>query len=306
MTERAPDLTARVGPLTLKNPVMPASGTFGWVREYEKFYDPALLGAVIPKTVTLDARSGNRPQRVVETASGLLNSIGLQNPGFNAFRNEYWPYIEKLDTVKIVNISAETIDEFGKLAEYTADLSGLHAMELNISCPNVNRNGRIFGTDPERIRMLLEHVKKRISIPVITKLTPNVTDITETARAAADGGSDILSLTNTFLGMAIDTSAGKPVISNIRAGLSGPAVKPLSLRMVYDTAQTVDLPIIGIGGITSGQDALEFIMAGASAVQVGTANLADPFACPNILSELGKALAENGCKCMDEAIGVSL
>jgi len=305
MNTEKPDLSVNVGPLMLKNPVMPASGTFGWVKEFEPFYDPACLGAVIPKTVTLKPRKGNKPQRVVETASGILNSIGLQNPGFDVFSSEYWPYIQKLDTVRIVNISGESINDIAELAEKAAALKGIHAIELNISCPNIDTEGKIFGTDPERTHRLVQEVKQRISLPVITKLTPNVTDIAKIAQAAAAGGTDSISLTNTFMGMAIDSDSEKPVIGNIRAGLSGPAIKPLSLRMVYDAVGAVDIPVIGIGGISTGRDALEFMMAGASAVQVGTANLADPCASMRIVEELEGILAGKGCPSVSDIIGAA-
>jgi dihydroorotate dehydrogenase (NAD+) catalytic subunit len=300
------DLAAAVGPLKLKNPVMPASGTYGWAREYEEFYNPSELGAVIPKTITLKSREGNNPQRVVETPAGMLNSIGLQNPGFDAFKEKYWPYIQSLDTVKIVNIAGESITEFTALAERAAGLEGVDALELNISCPNVNMEGKIFGADPERARQLVTAVRKAVDLPLITKLTPNVTDIKEAARAAVDGGTDIISLTNTLLGMAINADTGKPVIGNIRAGLSGPAIKPVALRMVFDVAGAVNIPLIGIGGISSGRDAAEFLMAGASAVQVGTANFTDPRACPRIIEELEGFLQEKGYKGVKDIIGLAL
>ncbi len=296
------DLTVDLGPLKLKNPVMPASGTYGWVKEFEPFYSPSELGAIIPKTVTLQPRSGNRPQRIVETPSGMLNSIGLQNPGFDVFASDYWPVIRKYDTVRIVNIAGESSAEFIELARKAASLEGADAVELNTSCPNVNRKGEIFGTGSERIQELVAAVKKEISLPVIVKLTPNVTDICQIARAAEDGGADILSLTNTLLGMAIDVDKRVPVLDNIRGGLSGPAIKPVSLRMVYDVSTAVSIPCIGIGGISTGIDAVEFLMAGASAVQVGTANFTDPMACFRIIGEIRSFLDEKGCSSVRDII----
>lgn len=305
VSENTIDLSVRLGALMLKNPVMPASGTFGYIEEYEEFFDPSRLGAVIPKTVTLKPREGNRPQRVVETASGMLNSIGLQNMGLERFKEEKWPYISSIDTVKIINIAGETIEEFIACAEEVAQLDGVDAVELNISCPNLNSEGKIFGTDAKRTEELVKAVKSSISIPVITKLTPNVTDIVEIANAALKGGSDVLSLTNTFVGMQIDIDSGKPVLGNIRGGLSGPAIKPISLRMVFDTASALDIPVIGMGGIASGRDAVEFLMAGASAVQVGTVNFIDPEACINIINGIEEFLMEKRYKSVDELIGLA-
>jgi len=299
----AMELSTRIGPVVLKNPVMPAAGTFGWVREFAAFYDPSLLGAVIPKTITLEPREGNPPQRAVETPAGMLNAIGLQNPGFEVFRKEHWPYIRSLDTVRIVNVAGETVDEFVRCAEAVSSLEGVDMIELNTSCPNVRRDGAVFGATPERVAEVVRAVKNAVDIPLITKLSPNAADITAVAEAAESAGSAAVSLTNTFLGMAVDTAAARPVLANVRGGLSGPAIKPLSLRMVYDTAGKVKIPVIGVGGISTGEDALEFLMAGACAVQAGTANLVDAYACKRIVEELADALRAHGYGSVEEVIG---
>ncbi len=300
------DLSVTVGPLRLKNPVMPASGTFGWAQEFAAFFDPAALGAVVRKTITLKPRAGNPPKRVVETVGGMLNAIGLQNPGFEVFARDYWPYLRSLDTVRIVNIAGETEVDFAACAAAAVGLDGVDALELNTSCPNVDREGRIFGTDPDRTRAMVAAVRREVGrLPLIVKLTPNVTDVTTIGRAAMEGGADILALTNTLLGMAINADTGRPVIANVRGGLSGPAIKPVALRMVYDTVRTLKAPVIGIGGIRSGRDAAEFLMAGASAVQVGTASFADPSACMRIVTELAGFLESKGHGSVGAIIGLA-
>ena len=297
-------LETTIANLKLKNPVMPASGTFGWVREFSQFYDVALLGAIIPKTVTLEPRKGNSPQRIVETASGMLNSIGLQNPGFEYFSSEYWPFVRQLDTVHIVNIAARSVEEFVECALRVAELPEIHAIELNASCPNVSHDGRAFGSNATQISELVRNVVTAVDIPIITKLTPNVTDIVELASAAEEAGSAALTVANTFLGMAIDINSAQPVLDNIRGGLSGPAIKPLSLRAVYDVCGAVSIPVIGVGGISSGRDVLEYIMAGACAVQIGTMNFVQQNSALRIISELDVLMEQLGYDTITECIGI--
>jgi dihydroorotate dehydrogenase (NAD+) catalytic subunit len=266
----SPDLTVHIGGLTLKNPVMTASGTFGYAREFAPFMDLSRLGAIIVKGISLAPKPGNPPPRIVETACGMLNSIGLENVGVERFIAEKIPYLQGLDTPVIVNILGDSIEEYGEIARRLSGVTGVAALEVNISCPNVKQGGVAFGADPVAAARVTAMVKKNCALPVLVKLSPNVTDITAIARAVEDAGADAVSLINTLLGMAIDVGSRRPKLANIMGGLSGPAIKPIALRMVFQVSRAVKIPVIGIGGITTAEDALEFLIAGASAVQVGT------------------------------------
>ncbi len=274
--ENLPDLRVSLGRIHLRNPVLVASGTFGYGEEYKDLVDPGKLGGIITKTVTLKPRKGNPPPRLAETPAGLLNSIGLENPGVEVFLKEKLPHLKRLETRIIVNIAGEKKTEYLYLAEKLGRNEGIDALEVNISCPNVEKGGLIFGTSADFAFSLVKGLKQATDLPLIVKLTPNVTDITEIAQAAEEAGAEVLSLINTVLGMAIDVNTRKPKLGAITGGLSGPAIRPVAVRMVRQTFQKVDLPLIGMGGIMSAEDALEFILAGASAIAVGTANFLDP------------------------------
>jgi dihydroorotate dehydrogenase (NAD+) catalytic subunit len=291
------------GGLHLKNPVMTASGTFGYGNEFAGFVNLHRLGAIVVKGVSLLPRPGNPPPRIVETSSGMLNAIGLENVGIEKFISQKMPFLREIGTPVIVNILGESLEEYSALAGKLNDVEGIAAVEVNISCPNVRKGGVAFGTDPAMVRQVTLAVKARTSLPVIIKLSPNVTDITATARAAEDGGADTISLINTLMGMAIDHRTRRPKLANVIGGLSGPAIKPVALRMVWQVANAVRIPVIGIGGIMTTEDALEFMIAGASAVQVGTANLVDPDATERIIAGLANFVAETGCRSIREIIG---
>jgi len=277
------DLSVRLGPLHLKNPVLTASGTSGYGTELLPYFDISRLGGIVCKSISLEPREGNAPSRLAETPAGMLNSIGLQNVGVQAFLDEKLPALRAHDTAVIASIFGHTIDEFGELAARLDGRQGIAALELNISCPNTDLGGVEFGVDPESTRKVATAVRTRTSLPVIVKLSPNVTDIAVIARAALDGGADILSLVNTFFGMAIDVERRRPILSSGSGGLSGPAIRPMAVHLVRKVARAVRAPIIGMGGITSARDALEFILAGAAAVQVGTATFVDPSAAVKVL-----------------------
>lgn len=300
------ELAVNFAGIELKNPVTVASGTFGYGREYEPFVNPASLGAIIVKGTTLEPRQGNPPPRIMETASGMLNAIGLENPGVEIFINEHLPYLIDQGATVIVNIAGNTVEEYARLAEILDGQKGIAGLELNISCPNVKKGGLQFGTDPVMVKEVVAAVKGSTKLPVIAKLSPNVTDIVEIAWAARDGGADGLSLINTLLGMAIDVERKKPALANVFGGLSGPAIKPVALRMVYQVASEVDLPIMGVGGIMNFKDVLEFLMAGATAVSVGTANFVNPLTTHEILRDLNKYLEENEITDINEVIGLVL
>lgn len=276
-------LCVRVGSLALKNPVMTASGTFGYGEEYAQFFDLSRLGAVVVKGLSLLPRMGNRPPRIVETPCGMLNAIGLQNVGVEAFIEGKLPFLRQFDVKVIANIFGESVEEYQKLSGILSGVDGVHALEVNISCPNVKKGGVVFGTDPEVAALVTQKVAAETDLPVIVKLSPNVTDIAQMAQAVEEAGADAVSLINTLTGMAIDTESRRPLLANITGGLSGPALKPIALRMVWQVAHAVRIPVIGIGGITTPQDALEFLIAGAAAVQIGTANFAHPLATMEIL-----------------------
>ena len=297
------DMQVRLGRLTLRNPVLVASGTFGYVREMAGFVDLARLGGVIPKTVTARPRAGNPTPRTVETPSGLLNAIGLDNDGIDHFRAHHLPYLRTVGTAVIANIAGEDEDQFVAMAEALGGEPGLAAVELNVSCPNVS-HGLDLGIDPASVERLVRRVRSACPLPVIAKLTPNVTDVVAVARAAAEGGADAVSLVNTFRGMAVDWRKRRPVLANDVGGLSGPAIKPLALRMVWDVARALPtLPVIGIGGIATADDAMEFLVAGASAVQVGTATFYDPTAAETLLDDLTRYVEESGAGRVSDLVG---
>lgn len=271
-----------IGKIKLKNPVMVASGTFGYAEEFEGLVDLKKLGAIVTKTITIKARAGNPMPRICETTSGILNSIGLQNEGVENFIKEKLPYLSKLDVPVIVSISGDSTKEFCQLAERLDKVKGVDGLELNISCPNVNRQG-LIAQCKDSTHELVKNVRNNTNKTLITKLSPNVTDIVEIAKAACSAGSDAVSLVNTFLGMAIDIETEKPKLGNIVGGLSGPCIKPLALRMVWEVAKNIKKPVIGMGGIMNAEDAIEFLIAGAKAVQVGTANFVEPGICERIV-----------------------
>jgi len=298
-----PDMSVRLGPLVLKNPVMTASGTFGYGREFEYLVDLSQLGAVVVKGLSLRPMKGNPPPRIVETPCGMLNAIGLANIGLEDFLEEKLPWLRSIDTHLIVNIYGHSIGEYAELAKALKGVEGVSALEVNISCPNVESGGMAFGTDPEMTARVTESVAGNTDKPVIVKLTPNVTDIRIQAKAAAEAGADALSLINTLTGMAIDIETRTPKLGNISGGLSGPAIRPVAIHMVYQAVNAVEIPVIGIGGIMDHRDALEFIIAGASAVQVGTANFVNPRATLDILKGIGEYCGERGIKSIRELTG---
>ncbi len=296
------DLTVTLGRFSLRNPILVASGTFGYAREMASYVDYSQIGGIIPKTITPQPRIGNSPPRTVETACGLLNSIGLDNDGLDAFIEKHLTHLLQLGTPIIANIAGKTVQEFAEMAARLGEFSDLTALELNISCPNVS-GGVDFGTDPGLAREVVSAVREAGPLPVIAKLTPNVTNIVEIASAAAEGGADAVSLVNTFQGMAIDWRRRQPILGNVIGGLSGPAIKPLALRCVWQTAQHLDIPVIGIGGIGTVDDVLEFLVAGASAVQVGTANFYNPSVSGQLAAELSRQLDEQGCPSVSDITG---
>src|SRR6266498_1948506 len=277
------DLTVQIGSLTLKNPLIAASGFFGYGVEYADTFDISTLGGIATKGLFLSEREGHPPPRVVETPAGMLNAIGLQGIGVHRFVEEKLPELRARNAVVIVNICGTTLDEYVEVARILSDAEGVAALELNISCPNIKEGGITFGCSLHGTFDVVSAVKKVTHLPVIPKLTPNVTDVASIAKAAEDAGADAVSLVNTFLAMAIDIETRRPMLSNIVGGLSGPAIRPIAVRMVYECRQTIQIPIIGMGGIATANDALEFMIAGAAAVQVGTANFADPFIWPKLL-----------------------
>ena len=286
-----PDLSVSLNRLNLTNPILVASGTFGYAREMVAYVDFSKLGGIIPKTITPTPRAGNPPPRTVETSSGMLNSIGLDNDGIDYFLAQHVPYLLSLDTAVIANIAGRTTDEYAAMATRVGQVEGLVGLELNISCPNVS-GGVDFGTNPELAAEVVRKVKEACDLPIIAKLTPNVTSIVEIAQATAEAGTDAVSLVNTFLGMAIDWRRRQPILGNTLGGLSGPAIKPLALRCVYQVAQQVDVPIVGVGGIQSIDDVMDFLVAGATAVQIGTANFYNPGVSGRLVDELAEILTQ--------------
>ncbi|HOB21592.1 MAG TPA: dihydroorotate dehydrogenase, partial [Bacillota bacterium] len=284
------DLTVSLGRLKLKNPITVASGTFGFGREYASYYSLSELGAVITSAVTLEKRVGNKPPRLAETPAGILNSIGLENPGVEHFLQEDLPYLQRSGATVIVNIAGRTVEEYRAVAERLSQAEGIAALEVNISCPNVKEGGITFGTEPQMAQRVTASVREVWPGPLIVKLSPNVTDIALLARAVVEAGAEILSLINTITGMAIDPETWQPKLGNIVGGLSGPAIKPVAVRMVWQVAQAVDVPIIGMGGIVAVEDVVEFLLAGATAVSVGTGNFRQPTLARDLVGELDEYL----------------
>ncbi len=289
--------------ITLKNPVMPASGTFGSGQEYSGFVDLNRLGAVVTKGVSLVPWEGNSTPRIMETASGMINAVGLQNPGIDVLIERDLPFLRKFDTKVIVNVCGSTVADYLEVVERLAGQE-IDMLEINISCPNVEHGGIAFGQEPGMVEYITKEIKKKAAQPVSMKLTPNVTDITEIAKAAEAGGADALSLINTITGMRIDVKKRTFSVANKTGGLSGPAIKPVALRMVWQVCRAVNIPVIGMGGIQTAEDALEFIMAGAAAVAVGTANFRNPYAMPEIIGGLEKYMEENGIRDLKEIRGI--
>jgi len=298
-----PDMSVEVAGIKMRNPVMTASGTFGYGAEFGDYMNLESIGAMITKGLSLRPKAGNATPRIVETPGGMLNAIGLQNVGVDAFIAQKLPFLSKVSTPVIVNLYGNTLEEYGEVASRLDSLPGVAGIEVNISCPNVKQGGIVFGTDPLAAQQVVRLVKRSTSKPVIVKLSPNVTDVVLMAKACADAGADALSLINTLTGMAIDLDRRRPVLANVTGGLSGPAIKPVALRMVWQVAKSVQLPIIGIGGIMTARDALEFILAGATAVQVGTASFLDPSAAQTIAQGMEQYLADHGIDSIASLIG---
>ncbi|MGI8384525.1 dihydroorotate dehydrogenase [Robertmurraya sp. P23] len=291
--------------LQLKNPIMPASGCFGFGREYSQFYDLSTLGSIMIKATTVEPRFGNPTPRVAETTAGMLNAIGLQNPGLRKVIDEELAWLDQFDVPIIANVAGSLEEDYIEVAREISKVSNVHALELNISCPNVKTGGIAFGTIPEVAKELTKKVKEVSSVPVYVKLSPNVSNIVEMAKAVEAGGADGLTMINTLIGMRLDLKTGKPVLANNTGGLSGPAIKPVAIRMIYEVSQHVNIPIIGMGGVQSAEDVIEFFYAGASAVAVGTANFVDPLVCPKIIEQLPALLSELGFDHISECTGRS-
>lgn len=289
--------------LNLKNPIIPASGTAGFGEELSNIYDLNVLGGIMIKATSVNPKRGNKTPRVAETYGGMLNSIGLENPGLDVVVSEKLPFLAKYDTCVIANICGDSIDEYVKVAYEISRVENVSALELNISCPNVHGGGIPFGADEETVYEITRRVKEASVKPVYVKLSPNVTDIVKMAKAAERGGADGLSLINTLLGMRIDLKTGRPILYNKKGGFSGPAIKPVAIRMIYDVYEAVNIPIIGMGGIATVDDCIEFLMAGASALGVGTMNLVNPYICKELVEELPSALEKYGFKDINECIG---
>jgi dihydroorotate dehydrogenase (NAD+) catalytic subunit len=298
-----PLLTTALGRLQLKNPILAASGTFGFGREMSLHYHLALLGGLVTKTVTLRPRQGNPPPRVAETSAGMLNSIGLANPGLEGFLKTELPFLGRFDTVRIVNIAGETVEEYVELAGRLGEEALVDALELNVSCPNVKRGGVNFGNSPEVLVELVGRVRQATSLPLLVKLTPNVTDIVATARAAVDAGADVLTVANTHLGLVVDWRNRRPLLGGVTGGLSGPAIKPLNLRAVWQVTRSLSVPVIGVGGITTVDDVMEYLVTGARAVAVGTANFLNPRAIPELLDKLVEVLNREGVERVEDIVG---
>lgn len=296
------DLRVNIAGVNFKNPVIAASGTFAFGEEYAAFLDVSALGGIALKALTPEVRPGNPPIRIAETPSGILNSVGLQNPGVDAFISGILPRIRRFDTVKIANVAGRTEEDYYTVIEKLNDTE-IDMFELNVSCPNVKQGGVTFGTDPDSMAAIVAGAKARAKKPLIVKLTPNVTNIALMAKTAEDAGADAVSLVNTFTAMAINAKTRRPVLANVTGGLSGPAIKPIALRMVHEVYRAVSIPIIGMGGLMTGEDAAEFLLAGASALMVGTATVAEPDAMIRISRELNKFLDENGAATARELTG---
>lgn len=298
-------MEVEVAGMRLQNPVMSASGCFGWGEEYARFYDLNRLGALVGKAVTPVPRPGNPGVRIAETPAGMLNAIGLQNPGVEGFLEKILPRVRQLSIPIWVNVSANSLEQYVELCDVLSAAEGVAAIELNLSCPNVGRGGAEFCVTPDAVRHTVSACRTVCRVPLIPKLSPNTTDIVALARAAEEAGADAVSMINTFVGMAIDIDRRRPILGNRTGGLSGPAVKPVALRMVYEASQAVSIPVIGIGGISTWRDAVEFLMAGAAAVQVGTANFFNPVAIPEVIDGLEAWLSEHGVADVREIIGAA-
>jgi dihydroorotate dehydrogenase (NAD+) catalytic subunit len=298
-----PALAVELAGLRLKNPVMPASGTFGYGQEYTPFFDLDELGAMVTKGLSLWPKAGNDTPRIAETNGGMLNAIGLHNVGVEAFVREKLPFLRQFRIPVIVNFFGNSLEEYGEMARRLSDLPDVAAAELNISCPNVKKGGIVFGTDPRAAAEVVALVRRHLSKPLIVKLTPNVTDIAVMARAVEEAGADAISLINTVTGLAVDVRRRKPRLANLTGGLSGPAIRPLAVRMVYEVVRTVKVPVIGVGGISRAEDALEFLIVGARAVQVGTANFVDPRVMPRIVAGLEAYCREQQVGDINQVIG---
>lgn len=299
------DLSVNLPGLKLKNPIIPASGTFGFGREASEFYDLSILGGIAIKAATLESRFGNPTPRVCDTPAGMLNAIGLQNPGVDAIMRDELPWLGQFDTEIIANVAGSTEEEYIEVIKRLNQSDLVKAYELNISCPNVKHGGQALGTRPELAANITRLAKEAATKPVYVKLSPNVTNIVEIAKAVEEAGADGLVLINTLVGMRLDLNKRKPIIANITGGLSGPAVLPIAINMVYQTYKAVNIPIIGVGGISSADDVIEFLLAGASAVEIGTANLIDPFACRDIITDLDQALDKYGFSSIKEIRGLA-
>jgi dihydroorotate dehydrogenase (NAD+) catalytic subunit len=297
------NLSVEIGRLRLRNPVMTASGTFGYGEEYAPYVDLSRLGAIVVKGLSLKPRMGNPPPRIVETPCGMLNAVGLQNVGVNAFIREKLPFLAQFDLPVIANIFGESVEEYVKVAEILSQASGVHGLEVNISCPNVKKGGIAFGANPDMAADVTRRVKASTDLPVIIKLTPNVTDITEIAESVEAAGADAISLINTITGMSVDIERRVPHLRNITGGLSGPAIKPVALRMVWQVIQRVSIPVIGLGGIMTARDALEFLIVGARAVQVGTAHFIHPHAAIDILEGIEDYLEQHQFDDINQLVG---
>lgn len=298
-----PDMSVDIAGLSLRNPIMTASGTFGYGSEFAEYVDLEKIGAIITKGLSLRPKAGNPTPRIVETPGGMLNAIGLQNVGVDAFEKEKLPFLRTVNTPVIANIYGNTLEEYGEVSRRIDAMKEVAALEVNISCPNVKQGGIVFGTDPKAAAEVVALVRNTTIKPVIVKLSPNVTDVVAMAKACVDAGADALSLINTLTGMVIDLKKRRPVLANVTGGLSGPAIKPVALRMVWQVSKAVKVPVIGIGGIMSATDALEFIVAGASAVQIGTANFLNPSAAQTIAQEMEQYLIDNCIGSIKELIG---
>ena len=301
--ENKADLNVNIGKIELKNPVMTASGTFGYAREFENLIDLNRLGAIIVKGLSLKPSMGNPPPRIVETPCGMLNAIGLENVGFTSFVEEKLQFLKELSTPVFINIYGKDIQEYAELASRIDDIEEIAGIEVNISCPNVKAGGVAFGTDPDAAYKVVKAVRGNTGKPLMVKLTPNVTDITLIARSVEDAGADSISLINTITGMVIDIETRRPKLANITGGLSGPAIKPVALRMVWQVVEKVNIPVIGVGGIMTAEDALEFLIAGAVAVQIGTANLINPHATIDIIEGIEAFLIKRNIPRITDIIG---
>lgn len=299
------DLSVNIAGLKLKNPIIAASGTFGFGREFSGFFDLNLIGGISVKGLTLKPRKGNAPPRIAETPAGILNSVGLQNPGVEAFIRDEIPFLRRFDTCIIANIAGNTIDDYCRMAEILSE-ADIDAIELNVSCPNVKEGCLMFGSTAEGISNVTAAVRKVCKKPLIVKLSPNVTDITEMAKAAEDSGADCVSLINTILGMAIDINSRRPILGNIMGGLSGPAVKPVAVRMVYQVSKAVKIPVIGMGGISNAEDAVEFLLAGASAVMIGTAGFVNPYVWVETAEGIKQYMEKHGFEKVSDITGALL